>query len=69
MTAAPKLYQQVAERIAAAIRRGEHPAGSRLPSERDLAKSLSVSRPTVREAVIALGIQGFVSSRQGERSR
>lgn len=65
MSAAPKLYQQVAEQIAAAIRRGDHPAGSRLPSERDLAETLSVSRPTVREAVIALEIQGFVSSRQG----
>ena len=65
MAAPTKLYQQVAEQIASAIRRGEHAAGARLPSERDLAETLSVSRPTVREAIIALEIQGFVSSRQG----
>lgn len=60
-----KLYQQVAEAVTGAIRRGEHPPGSRLPSERDLAETMGVSRPTVREAITALEIQGFVSSRQG----
>lgn len=65
MSRPPKLYQQVAERLTAAIRGGAHPPGSRLPSERDLAESLGVSRPTVREAITALEIQGFVSSRQG----
>lgn len=65
MTKPPKLYQQVARSITDAIRRGEHPPGSRLPSERDLAETLGVSRPTVREAITALEIQGFVSSRQG----
>ena len=36
MSRSPKLYQQVAETITAAIRRGDHPPGARLPSERDL---------------------------------
>ncbi len=65
MSRSPKLYQQVAETITAAIRGGAHPPGSRLPSERDLAETLGVSRPTIREAITALEIQGFVSSRQG----
>ncbi len=65
MSATPKLYQQVAQSIAEAIRRGDHGPGERLPSERDLAESMGVSRPTLREAIIALEIQGFVSSRQG----
>jgi DNA-binding FadR family transcriptional regulator len=36
------------------INSGEYPAGGRLPPERELAERFSVSRPTVREAIIAL---------------
>lgn len=39
--------------------------GSRLPSERDLALQLGVSRPSVREALIVLEIAGFVEVRMG----
>jgi GntR family transcriptional repressor for pyruvate dehydrogenase complex len=60
-----KLYQQVASRVAESIRIGEYPKGRRLPSERDLAEKFGVSRPTVREAMIALEIQGFVHARHG----
>jgi GntR family transcriptional repressor for pyruvate dehydrogenase complex len=60
-----KLYQQVAATLAEAIRSGAYPLGRRLPSERDLAERFGVSRPTLREAMIALEIQGFVESRQG----
>jgi GntR family transcriptional repressor for pyruvate dehydrogenase complex len=60
-----KLYQQVASTLAEAIRNGAYPRGRRLPSERDLAEQFGVSRPTLREAMIALEIQGFVESRQG----
>jgi GntR family transcriptional repressor for pyruvate dehydrogenase complex len=60
-----KLYQQVARAIADGIKNGDHPRGRRLPSERDLAETFKVSRPTVREAMIALEIQGFVESRHG----
>ena len=34
--------------------------GARLPSERDLAEQLSVSRPSLREALIALEVEGWV---------
>jgi GntR family transcriptional repressor for pyruvate dehydrogenase complex len=60
-----KLYQQVASRIADAIRDGHYPPGSRLPSERDLADEHRVSRPTVREAMVALEIRGLVEARHG----
>jgi GntR family transcriptional repressor for pyruvate dehydrogenase complex len=60
-----KLYQRVAKVIAAAILDGQYPVGSRLPGERELAESFSVSRPTVREAMIALEIYGLVEARHG----
>jgi GntR family transcriptional repressor for pyruvate dehydrogenase complex len=63
--ATTKLYQQVAAALAEAIRSGAYPIGRRLPSERELADRFGVSRPTLREAMIALEIQGFVESRQG----
>lgn len=60
-----RLYQQVAEQIAALIRSGEWAAGSRLPSERTMSQQLGVSRPTVREAVLFLEIIGLVEVRTG----
>jgi DNA-binding FadR family transcriptional regulator len=61
----PRLYQQAAEQIALLIQSGEYPVGAKLPAERDLARQLGVSRPTVREALIALEIQGHVEVRIG----
>ncbi len=60
-----KLYQQVAKAISEAIRSGQYAAGNRLPSERELADEFKVSRPTVREAMIALEIHGLVEARHG----
>ena len=60
-----RLYRQIADQIAALIERGEYPAGARLPPERDLAKQLGVSRPSVREALIALEVEGYVEVRVG----
>ena len=60
-----KLYQRVAESIATAIAVGRYAHGSRLPAERDLAEEFSVSRPTIREAMIALEIRGLVGTRKG----
>lgn len=60
-----KLYRQVAESIMASIKSSDFKPGSRLPSERDLAASFKVSRPTIREAMIALEILGLVESRHG----
>jgi DNA-binding FadR family transcriptional regulator len=60
-----RLYQQVAERIRRQIETGTLAAGDRLPAEKDLAQQLGVSRPTVREALVALEIAGFVEIRTG----
>ena len=60
-----KLYQQVATTIAASIAAGRYATSARLPSERDLAEEYGVSRPTVREAMIALEIRGLVEARPG----
>src|ERR1044071_10284009 len=60
-----RLYRQIADQIRTLIRSGELGAGSRLPPERDLAKQLGVSRPSVREALIALEVEGLVEVRIG----
>jgi len=60
-----RLYRQIADQIAALIESGEYGIGERLPPERDLAKQLGVSRPSVREALIALEVEGYVEVRVG----
>ena len=60
-----RLYQQIADQIRAYIDKGNYTAGMRLPPERDLAQQLGVSRPSVREALIALEIEGSVEVRMG----
>jgi GntR family transcriptional regulator len=47
------------------IDRGELPAGTRLPSEPELAAELQVSRATLREALRALELEGLLRRRQG----
>lgn len=67
-TASPvhdRIYKHLARRILAEIIAGKYPVGSRLPAERELAIIYEVSRPTVREAVIALEVQGIVEVRIG----
>jgi DNA-binding FadR family transcriptional regulator len=60
-----RLYSQIADRLCDLIRRGDYPPGSFLPSERDLAATLEVSRSSVREALIALEVLGLVDVRVG----
>lgn len=60
-----RLYRQIADLIVARIRSGVFLPGSTLPSERDLALQLGVSRPSVREALIALEVSGLVEIRMG----
>lgn len=59
------LYQQLSDAIRGAIRRGEMPSGTRLPTERALAAELSVSRSTVVAAYDLLRGEGWLESRQG----
>jgi GntR family transcriptional regulator, transcriptional repressor for pyruvate dehydrogenase complex len=60
-----RLYQEIALQIKAHIENGEFSIGARLPSERDLAQQLKVSRPSVREALIALEVEGLVEVKTG----
>jgi DNA-binding FadR family transcriptional regulator len=60
-----RLYRQIAAQLSTLIESGEFVTGARLPPERELAVQLGVSRPTVREALIALEVQGKVEVRVG----
>jgi GntR family transcriptional regulator, transcriptional repressor for pyruvate dehydrogenase complex len=60
-----RLYQAIADQICELIRLGSFQAGMRLPPERELAQQLGVSRPSLREALIALEIRGQVEIRMG----
>ncbi|MDR7343938.1 DNA-binding FadR family transcriptional regulator [Pantoea alhagi] len=60
-----RLYRQISSLISAAITRGEFAPGALLPPERELARQLNVSRSSVREALIALEVTGWVEIRSG----
>jgi len=60
-----RLYQDLARSLMEELAAGHYPVGSRLPAERELAARFNVSRPTVREAIIALEVQGLVEVRVG----
>lgn len=62
----PTKSNLVVEIIAQKIRSGELRLGDRLPSERELAAQLGVSRPAIREALAALEFAGLVESRVGD---
>ncbi len=57
--------EHVADRLVTAIALGEFVPGQRLPSERELAATLGVSRTTVREAIQRLAALGYVEVRRG----
>lgn len=60
-----RLYRQISDQLRTLILAGEFPPGSRLPAERDLALQLGVSRPSLREALIALEVQGYIQVHMG----
>lgn len=60
-----RLYQDLARALLEELGSGRYPVGTRLPAERDLAVRFEVSRPTVREAIIALEVQGLVEVKIG----
>ena len=60
-----RLYQTLARALIAKLSNGKYAVGDRLPAERELSIEYDVSRPTVREAIIALEVQGLVDVRVG----
>lgn len=63
--ARPRLYEQVAARLREYVIAHGLRAGDRLPPERELADRLQVSRTSVRQAIVALEVQGLVEVRHG----
>ena len=61
-------YESVQRELLRIVVSGVHSVGDRLPSEKEMAKSLSVSRPVVREALGSLRALGLVDSRKGRGS-
>lgn len=62
------LYLQARRRLLDMISSGQFPPGGQLPSEDDLARRFGISRPTIREALALLQIEGIVSRRHGAGS-
>jgi GntR family transcriptional repressor for pyruvate dehydrogenase complex len=60
-----RLYQQIADQVRLLVLEGRYLPGARLPAERELAQQLGVSRPSLREALIALEIEGAIEIRMG----
>lgn len=65
---AKKRSSAVADQILDAVRRGAYKQGSKLPPERTLARLMGVSRNSVREAISALQVAGFVNTKVGDGS-
>jgi GntR family transcriptional repressor for pyruvate dehydrogenase complex len=61
----PRLYEQVMAQLRDHVERQSLRAGDRLPSERDLAERLRVSRASIKQAIVVLEVQGLVESRHG----
>jgi GntR family transcriptional regulator, transcriptional repressor for pyruvate dehydrogenase complex len=59
-----KVYEEVARQLEQMILKKLHP-GDKLPSERELAESLGVSRSSIRDAIRSLELVGLVEPRQG----
>jgi GntR family transcriptional regulator, transcriptional repressor for pyruvate dehydrogenase complex len=59
-----RVYEEVAKQIERLILTKLHP-GDKLPSERELAESLRVSRGSIRDAIRSLELMGLVEARQG----
>ena len=65
MKSEKRLYMKAVGSIQELIASGEYRPGSRLPPERELAEQFCMSRPTIREAIIALEAKGLVSVKTG----
>lgn len=60
------LYEQLVEHLRAYVVEAGLSAGDRLPSERELSERLGVSRASLRQAIVALEVQGILEVKHGE---
>lgn len=65
MSSNRRLFWSIVDKIEALIDSGMYSPGSRLPPERELAETFKVSRPTVREAIIALEVREKIEVKTG----
>ena len=61
-----KIYMKIVKQIEDLILNGKLKPGMKLPPENELAESFGASRPTVREAICALEILGYIESKKGK---
>ena len=61
-----RTYEEAVVQIAEKVKLGELHQGDRLPSERELASQMRISRPTVREAIRTLSEAGVLEVRRGQ---
>jgi len=60
-----RLYKNIARNLLAELQSGTYAIGDRMPAERDLAIRMGVSRPVIREAMLALEVLGLIEVRIG----
>lgn len=60
-----RLYKRVANALLSELHAGIYAVGDKMPAERDLAVKMGVSRPVVREAILALEVLGLIEVRLG----
>ncbi|HHU89485.1 MAG TPA: FadR family transcriptional regulator [Clostridiaceae bacterium] len=61
-----RLYEEIIKQLTDLINNGSLKPGDKLPTERDLAVQLNVSRTAIREALRSLEMMGFIESKVGE---
>ena len=60
-----RLYEEIVKQIINRIKSGELKPGDKLPTERELASQLKVSRTAIREALRSLEVMGVIDSKVG----
>lgn len=61
-------YKEIFQELEDKIKTGEFASGEKLPSENKLAQEYSVSRETIRKALVLLAEQGYIQKQQGKGS-
>ena len=65
MPSANRLYQGIGNELKLLLKSGIYKIGDRLPPERDIAETFSVSRTVVREALIMLELENLIEVKKG----